>query len=199
MASHGTAVPADMTSDLEARALDWIAPFSQAEHLIQARAWVLRLDPAASLAIRLAALTHDVERMFAGGPQQNFAEDRWDDPDYLFAHSTRSADFVQRWLEDGAEPPDTSFIRDVRRLVLLHELGGDAEADVLQAADSLSYLETLQELTAGWVAANLCSAEKARDKLVYMRDRIRIPSARRLAEPLFEAAAARLGGASPGT
>ncbi|MEA2280315.1 MAG: hypothetical protein QOK21_922 [Solirubrobacteraceae bacterium] len=199
MASHGTAVPADMTSDLEARALDWIAPFSQAEHLIQARAWVLRLDPAASLAIRLAALTHDVERMFAGGPQQNFAEDRWDDPDYLFAHSTRSADFVQRWLEDGAEPPDASFIRDVRRLVLLHELGGDAEADVLQAADSLSYLETLQELTAGWVAANLCSAEKARDKLVYMRDRIRIPSARRLAEPLFEAAAARLGGASPGT
>jgi hypothetical protein len=199
MASHGTAVPADMTSDLEARALDWIAPFSQAEHLIQARAWVLRLDPAATLAIRLAALTHDVERMFAGGPQQNFAEDRWDDPDYLFAHSTRSADFVQRWLEDGAEPPDASFIRDVRRLVLLHELGGDAEADVLQAADSLSYLETLQELTAGWVAANLCSAEKARDKLVYMRDRIRIPSARRLAEPLFEAAAARLGGASPGT
>jgi hypothetical protein len=199
MASHGTAVSADMTSDLEARALEWIAPFSQAEHLIQARAWVLRLDPAASLAIRLAALTHDVERMFSGGPQQNFAEDRWDDPDYLFAHSTRSADFVQRWLEEGPEPLDTGFIRAVRRLVLLHELGGDAEADVLQAADSLSYLETLQELTAGWVVANLCSVEKAREKLLYMRDRIRIPTARRLAQPLFEQAVARLAVVSPTT
>jgi hypothetical protein len=199
MASHGTAVPVDMTSDLEARALEWIAPFSQAEHLIQARTWVLRLDPAASLAIRLAALTHDVERMFSGGPQQNFAEDRWDDPDYLFAHSTRSADFVQRWLEEGPEPPDAGFIRAVRRLVLLHELGGDAEADVLQAADSLSYLETLQELTAGWVVANLCSVEKAQEKLLYMRDRIRIPTARRLAEPLFEQALARLAVVSPTT
>jgi hypothetical protein len=194
MPSRGSPLPVDPTSTLEARALRWIAPFSQAEHLVRARDWALELDPAASPALLLAALTHDIERLFPGGPQQNFAEDRWDDPDYLFAHSTRSADFVQRWMEEGPEPPDAGFVRHVRRLVLLHELGGDAEADLLQAADSLSYLETLQGLTAAWVLNGRCSAEKGHEKLVYMYDRIRIPRARELAEPLFAQAAARLEG-----
>jgi hypothetical protein len=183
---------AELTS-LEARALDWIAPYSQAEHLVRAREWAVALDPGASPALRLAALTHDIERHFPGGPQQDFANDSWDDPDYLFAHSTRSADIVQRWLEEQPERPGEPFVKTVRRLVLLHELGGDAEADVLQAADSLSFLDTLQDLTAGWVRQGLCSAEKAEQKLCYMRDRIRIARARELAEPLFAAAAARLG------
>jgi hypothetical protein len=179
---------------LEARALEWIAPYSQAEHLVRARDWVLELEPEASPAIRFAALTHDIERHFPGGPQQAFAVDAWDDPDYLFAHSTRSADIVQGWLEDSPDPPGAGFLRDVRRLVLLHELGGDEQADMLQAADSLSFLETLQDLVAGWVADGRCSAAKADAKLRYMRDRIRVPRARALAEPLYAEAAARLDG-----
>lgn len=177
---------------LEERALEWIAPFSQAEHLVRARDWVIELDPDAALEVRFAALTHDMERHFPGGPQQDFANDDWDDPDYLFAHSTRSADIVQRWLEDAPEPPDPAFVRGVRRLILLHELGGDADADLLQAADSLSFLETLQELVAGWVGDGRCSAPKADAKLRYMRDRVRIPEARRRADVLYAQAAARL-------
>jgi hypothetical protein len=177
---------------LEARALEWIAPYSQAEHLVQARDWVLVLAPDASPALRLAALTHDIERHFPGGPQQDFAVDAWDDPDYLLAHSTRSADIIQRWIEDAGEGSDREFVAEVRRLVLLHELGGDAQADLLQAADSLSFLETLHELAAGWVQRGQCSAAKADAKLRYMRDRIRIPRARELAEPLYAQAAAQL-------
>lgn len=177
---------------LEARALEWIAPYSQAEHLVQARDWVLVLAPDASPALRLAALTHDIERHFPGGPQQDFAVDAWDDPDYLLAHSTRSADIIQRWIEDAGDGSDPAFVAEVRRLVLLHELGGDAQADLLQAADSLSFLETLHELAAGWVQRGQCSADKADAKLRYMRDRIRIPRARELAEPLYAQAAAQL-------
>jgi hypothetical protein len=186
----GTALPE--VTPLEARALEWIAPYSQAEHLVRARDWVLVLAPDASPALRFAALTHDIERHFPGGPTQNLATDAWDDPDYLFAHSTRSADIVQRWLEDAPEPLDRGFVLDVRRLVLLHELGGDEQADVLQAADSLSFLETLQDLAAGWVRRQQCSAAKADAKLRYMRDRIRLPGARELAEPLYAQAAAQL-------
>jgi hypothetical protein len=177
---------------LEARALEWIAPFSQAEHLVRARDYVIELAPEAPLAVRLAALTHDIERHFPGGPQQDFADDDWDDPDYLFAHSTRSADIVQRWLAESPQPPERDFVRHVRRLILLHELGGDAEADLLQAADSLSFLETLQELVVGWVADGRCSAAKAEAKLRYMRDRIRIPEASRRADALYAEAVARL-------
>jgi hypothetical protein len=183
---------------LEARASEWIAPFSQVEHLVRARDWVLELAPDASLELRLAALTHDIERHFPGGPQQGFATDEWDDPDYLFAHSTRSADIVQEWLQAAPEAPDPAFVRRVRRLILLHELGGDAEADLLQAADSLSFLETLQELVAGWVTDGRCSTAKADAKLRYMRDRIRIERARALADALYVEAAERLRRASRG-
>jgi predicted RNA-binding Zn ribbon-like protein len=190
--SRAMAMTTGTLTPLEARALEWIAPFSQAEHLVRARDYVIELAPEAPLAVRLAALTHDIERHFPGGPQQDFAHDDWDDPDYLFAHSTRSADIVERWLADSPEPPDRAFTRHVRRLILLHELGGDAEADLLQAADSLSFLETLQELVAGWVADERCSAEKADAKLRYMRNRIRIPEARRRADALYATAVARL-------
>ena len=125
MRRHGDA-PGTDTTPLEARASNGSRPYSQAEHLVRARDWVLELAPGASLELRFAALTHDIERHFPGGPQQDFAADEWDDPDYLFAHSTRSADIVQEWLEDAPEAPDESFIRGVRRLILLHELGGDA-------------------------------------------------------------------------
>jgi len=35
------------TTPLEARASEWIVPFSQAEHLVRARDWVLELAPGA--------------------------------------------------------------------------------------------------------------------------------------------------------
>ena len=108
------------TTPLEARASEWIAPFSQAEHLVRARDWVLELAPGASPELRFAALTHDIERHFPGGPQQDFATDEWDDPDYLFAHSTRSADIVQEWLEAVA--------RGARRVVHPRRTAADPAA-----------------------------------------------------------------------
>ena len=53
---------------LEERALAWIEPYWNAEHLVRTRDWVLELEPDASEALRLAALTHDMERHFPGGP-----------------------------------------------------------------------------------------------------------------------------------
>jgi hypothetical protein len=190
--------PAPDPSQLELRAAEWIAPYSQAEHLVRARDWVVALDPGASPALRLAALTHDIERYFPeGSPHHDHAADDWDDPDYLFAHSIRSADIVQTWLADGGAQPDAAFVAEVRKLILLHELGGYPDADLIQAADSLSWLETLQDLAVGWVENGRCSAEKAEAKLVYMRERIRVPRARELAQPLFDEAVARLPRRNP--
>ena len=87
---------------LEQAAARWIAPYGQAHHLVRAREWVLELDPSASEALRLAALTHDIERMYPGGPQDDKAGGDWVDPDYLFEHSTRSGDIVQWWIATTA-------------------------------------------------------------------------------------------------
>jgi hypothetical protein len=178
-------------TELERQAERWIAGYHQYEHLARARAYVLVLDPDASRAQRLAALTHDIERHFPGSPvQHKHIDGAFEDPDYLFAHSTRSADIVESWLRGQTPEPAADLVREVRKLILLHELGGGYAADLVQAADSLSYLETNGELTAGWVRDGECSAEQARAKLRWMRDRVRIDRATDLAEPLYRNALA---------
>jgi len=183
-------VPA--TTEIERRVLPWIAPYNQATHLVRARDWLVYLDPDASLEARLAVVTHDIERMFPNGPTIDKATCRWDDPHYLYAHASRSAEVVGVWLhsQDGAK--EEVSLSEVQRLITLHEFGGIDGADYVQAADSLSFLETLQEVVRDWVVHGECSVEQARAKHCYMAERIRVPEARRLAAPLLEQALASL-------
>ena len=74
--------------------------------------------------------------------------------------------------------------------VLDHEFGGWHEADVLQAADSISWLETNQDLAQKWVREGRCDEEWAREKHRWSFDRIRIERARELARPWYEEALA---------
>jgi hypothetical protein len=173
---------------LEIQAAQWLDGFYELEHLLATRRWVLRLRPHASAELRLAALVHDAERHFPGGPTGT-PQGGFDDPDYLFAHSIRSADVVEKWLRERAGVMDEKFIHRVRALVLRHEVGGGVEADVLQAADSLSFLETLDWLTVDWVRNGRYTKEEANQKLRWMLERIRPPEAGALGIPYYERAA----------
>jgi hypothetical protein len=181
-----------VTTEIERRAVAWIAPYSQAWHLERARDWLAYLDPDASLEARLAVVTHDIERMFPGGPQMDKANGRWDDPHYLYAHASRSAEVVGFWLHAQADVPEEFSLPEVQRLITLHEFGGVDGADLVQAADSLSFLETLQDVVRKWVTHGECDAEQARAKHRYMADRIRVRSAQEIAGPLLEQALASL-------
>lgn len=176
-------------TELERSALEWIEPYWNAEHLRRARDWLLELDSQASEALRLAALTHDIERHFPGGPAQDLTKAPEENLAYRREHSERSAGFVRGWLaEQGA---DGTLVEEVVRLIRLHELGGDAEADLLQAADSLSFLEVNIDLPATWEAEGLCSRERGLDQHRWMFERIRLERARELARPLYEKVMAR--------
>jgi len=173
---------------LEERALQWIAPYWNAHHLVRTRDWLLELDPEAGPALRLAALTHDMERHFPGGPQVDLSAEPEEDMQYRRLHAERSARIVGAWLrEQGAEE---SLVGEVERLIRAHEEGGRPDEDILQAADSLSFLETNAELVAGWFASGRCSRERARSQHRWMFERIKLPRARDLARPLYEEAIA---------
>jgi hypothetical protein len=176
--------------DLSRSAAAWISPYSQAEHLLRTRDWVLDLDRQSSDAVLLAALTHDIERHVPGGPQQDKSGAAWDDPEYLRAHSERSAQIVGTWLRSQGARPELGD--EVVELILLHEVGGSPAADVLQAADSISFLETLSDVVVSWIRSGECSAEKAKLKHDWMLDRIRIEPARALAQPFYERAVAQI-------
>jgi hypothetical protein len=186
MNAYEVAPQVALATDLERAAALWVQPYDQAWHLMRARDWLVHLAPWASIEMRVAAMTHDVERMFPGGPRLDMAATPWDDPFYLFAHSSRSAECVGVWLQ--TEKADSVNSCDIRRLVALHELGGPRGADEVQAGDSLSYLETLADLTATWVRSGACSRAKAIEKLRYMSDRIQIAAARGPAKQLLEQA-----------
>ncbi len=168
---------------LEQRALDWIEPYWNAEHLRRTRDWLLELDPGASEALRLAALTHDIERHFPGGPTNDLTVAPEEDLEYRRLHSERSARFVTEWLR--GQGAGAALIADVERLILAHELGGEPDEDLLQAADSLSFLEVNIDLPAKWAAEGRCSLERGIDQHRWMFERIRVPRARELARPLY--------------
>jgi hypothetical protein len=158
---------------VERAAERWIAPYSQVVHLMRTRDWLVHLTPEATLEARLAAMTHDIERMFPGGPTLDYARGAWDDPAYLYPHQLRSAAFVGDWLSSQDAAGDVD-IAEVRRLIGLHEMGGLGLADDVQAADSLSFLETLAGLAGDWVRSGTCSRDAAIAKLTYSVDRIRL-------------------------
>jgi hypothetical protein len=172
-------------TDLDHAALRWLQTFYQLEHLLSAREWAIRLSyGVGSPELRFAALVHDAERFFPGGPPGT-PQNGFDDADYLFAHSTRSADIVDAWLDEQPELIAPAFRKRVRALILRHEIGGDPEEDILQAADSLSFLSTYDWLVVGWVRDGHYTVAGAKEKLDWMLHRIRIPEALRLALPIY--------------
>jgi hypothetical protein len=187
------AVPAaveagDDPLSLEERALTWIEPYWNARHLVRTRDWLLELDPDASEAARLAALTHDMERHFPGGPVQDLSLSPEEETEYRRLHGERSAQIVGDWLRgEGARD---GLVSEVERLVRAHETGGAPDEDLLQAADSLSFLETNGTVIAGWYASGRCTRERAKAQATWMLERIRLGWARALAEPLYEEALA---------
>jgi Domain of unknown function (DUF4202) len=156
-------------------------------HLLKTLDWLDRLQPEAPEAVRLAALMHDMERAF-GGPDaipivMNSRE-------YEEAHSNRSARIVGAWLRE--QKADEELVVRVESLIRVHEWGGSPDADLVQAADSLSFLETNVELMASFIESGKHAKPVIAAKIDQMYERIRVPEARTLARPMWEAAVARL-------
>ena len=161
----------------------------QARHLERAYDWALELDPGASEALVLAALTHDMERGYPQGSPTWF-EGCWADTLYRMAHSERSARIVGDFLRDQGVAE--TQVREIVRLVVAHEIGGWPEADVLQAADSLSFLETIQPVISKRLADGTISPAGARAWLDFQFHRVRLERARELGRPMLLKATAEL-------
>ena len=167
-------------------------------HLLRTEDWVLALDPDASERLRLAAVLHDIERAIpAPGTSWDSARD-WDSPVYNRWHQDRSAEIAGGWLREHGASED--LVDGVERLIRVHEDGGWPEADVLQAADSLSFLEILAPLVVGWIESGRATPERGAAKVRSSIERIKpdLTHARELAEPMLREALAAVGAARAG-
>jgi hypothetical protein len=186
----GVAPQAPPASALERDAGAWVADYVNVRHLLRARDWVTALAPEAGEALRVAALTHDIERRVPGGPRMDARRAGGQDAAYLHEHARRSAQIVDAWLaERGA---GRELRASVFELILRHETGGTPAADLLQAADSLSFLEVNAGRARAWVDEGRCDLAEAQAKLDWMRDRIAVPAAAAAAAGLHARALAAL-------
>ena len=162
-------------------------------HLLQTEVWLQRLKPEASEEMLLAALTHDMERAFPGPDSPSLKpKDGVDNPVYNVAHCERSARIVSSYLcEQGASQES---IDEVARLIRAHEYGGDADENLVQAADSLSFLEVNVDVFLGWMDSGsaVWDADAVGAKFTWMYDRIQVSQARDLARPMYEEAMRKL-------
>lgn len=170
---------------LRPRIYAWIDDYYDREHLVRAGDWLLALAPEAPDYLVVAALLHDLERKVPGGPKLDMANTPWDDREYNDAHTGRSAVVVPAWLT--AHGVGAELALAVAEPIRRHEFGGSPEGDLMQAADSISFLETNAGLVAGW-AGRTCTPEKALEKLQWMGERVRHPEGSRIAQAYLKRA-----------
>jgi hypothetical protein len=175
---------------LREQAFGWLEPYYDRVHLTRAADWMLALAPDAPDHLILAALLHDMERSIPGGPALDKANTPWDDLAYNNAHTGRSAAVVATWLVERGAPDE--LVEAVQQPIREHEFGGSPEGDLMQAADSISFLEANGALVSTWAVRGECTAAKSEEKLRWMSERIRLERARPLALPYLERALADL-------
>ncbi len=164
-----------------------------AEHLLKAEEWLLRIYPTATETMLLATVTHDMERAFPGPDSPKVDPNLGPaDPIYNRAHSERSARIVSAYLRTQQAP--VVLINEVASLIRAHEIGGWSEANWVQAADSLSFLEVNVDFFIKRIDApdSDWTASYVRAKFDWMYERIQVAEARLLAVPLHKQALQKL-------
>lgn len=140
------------------------------DHALDAWQWLLRLAPQASLAVQLAALFHDIERL------ESEADRRVEQhaPDYQAfkdAHARRGGDVAYDVLVSAGVDRTTAL--RTRAIVATHERrGADPDVDLLNDADALSFFSLN---SAGY--ADYFGPAQTRKKVAYTLGRLG-PSAR---------------------
>ncbi|MFC1552634.1 DUF4202 family protein [Candidatus Latescibacterota bacterium] len=97
--------------------------------------WLLKLDPEADTALRIAALGHDIERGLEDRMIQSGNFETYDE--FKQAHALNCAEILVEIMEDFGVKQ--SIIDDVAHLVANHESGGNEREELLKDADTLSF------------------------------------------------------------
>ncbi|HEU5073931.1 MAG TPA: DUF4202 family protein [Polyangiaceae bacterium] len=106
-------------------------------HSLDTHRWLLRLEPRASLALQLAALLHDVERLVTES-DRHVEHHATDFVAFKRAHTASGPALARRLLHQAAAP--AAVAARVTELVFAHERPrADTELTLLNEADALSF------------------------------------------------------------
>lgn len=141
--------------------------------------WLLKLNPNTDEAMQIAAYCHDIERAFD--------KDKGDkcfriDKNALKKHQENGGKIMYDFLTKNCD--DEKLAAKVKHLISCHEWGGDKDQDLIQAADSLSFLEKYSERKQKMT--DRFSKKEMLKKLEFMFERIRNKEAKKIAKPMYQ-------------
>lgn len=135
------------------------------DHALDTWQWALRLSPGAGLAVQIAALFHDVERL-TSEPDARIEHRAADYRAFKDAHAREGARLAARALE-GAGAPRNELDRALDLIAGHERPGGDPDLDLLNDADALSFFSLN---SAGF--AHYFGPEHTRRKIAYTLGRL---------------------------
>ncbi|MCJ7793286.1 MAG: HD domain-containing protein [Candidatus Marinimicrobia bacterium] len=169
----------------------WIKKGPNVLHLRRTGYWVKKMDPDVDEAVLIAALTHDMDRAFAGPDEIKFpsglSQKKYNE--LYKKHGLRAARIVGEFLEEKGV--DKKFISKVKKLIEKHEFGGTDEENLVKDADSLSFLENNISVFIGFIPKSRDKKDIER-KFEYMFNRISSPKAKQMAKSFYEKAKVEL-------
>ena len=115
----------------------------EAEHMLRTGFWLKEIYPEADEAFYIAAICHDIERVFPlreGEVKPPKTGNDEFDQEYLDWHGKRSAEFAEKLLRENGFNDEVAIAR-IKTLIAEHSLGGTAERELLRDADSIRLLE----------------------------------------------------------
>lgn len=158
----------------------------EAEHMLRTGFWLRKLYPEADEAFYIAAICHDIERIFPlrdgeVKPPKTGNDDL--DGEYLAWHGNRSAEFTEKLLRENSFDDEITIAR-IKTLIAEHSLGGTPERDLMRDADSISLLENNAPL----FIKQGKDKKELKEKFDSEFNRLSSEKARRFAKPFYEKA-----------
>lgn len=154
--------------DLVKKEIESILPNSPLDfelvHAKLVQKWVCKLQPKADEALKIAALSHDIDRAITGITEKDL-KDFSKINDFKKEHSIRSAKFICDILKKYNY--SSNVIKKIKHLVENHEFGGDTDTNLLTDADSLAYFEYN---IPSYLKRN--GEERTREKIKFMYNRL---------------------------
>jgi len=152
-------------------------------HLERTLYWVKELKPDAGEELLIAARSHDIERAFQpkADSSKKFSY-AWGEA--MEKHQVESGVIMFDFLVKAGYDPKKA--ERVRELISKHEVGGDAEQNLLKDADSLSWLEISVPRHIDFIEEKGLEKEELKKKIDFMYNRITSEKAKEIAGSFYE-------------
>lgn len=153
-------------------------------HLKRTLYWVKKIKPDASEELLIAACSHDIDRAFKSEDSSKKFAYAWGRK--MSEHQNKSGEIMFDFLVK--EGYDAKKAKRVRELIRKHEIGGDAEQNLLMDADSLSWLEVSVPRHIKFIEEKGLTKKELKKKIDFMYERISSEKNKKIARPYYEKA-----------